>query len=270
MRAKGTLQPVVKHDVFAPMPGEIQAIHFDNGDLVQEGQPILVMRNPDLEIKKKEVEGQYLAAQENLFTVMQQLQGRSAGLSPQDRVRLDADAARLRPQVKSLSEQLEKINKRLDELTVKSPITGKIITWDVKKNLQNRPVETGQVLMTIAAADTDYEVELYMPERRIGHVHRHRDKIRQKDPEADLTVDFITMIDPGVEHTGRVLHVNPTAEPHEEHGNVVRIRVQPDKELPNPRPGATVTANVHCGRAPWLWAKLHEAWEWLEASPLMF
>jgi hypothetical protein len=228
------------------------------------------MRNPDLEIKKKEIEGQYNAAQESLFAVMQQLQSNANGLSPQERVRLEADAAKLRPQVKYLGEQLELVNERVEELVVKSPITGRIITWDAKKNLQNRPVETGQVLMTIAAADTDYEVELKMPERRIGHLHRARDKIKQKNAEQDLTVDFITMIDPGVTHTGRVLHVNPTAEPDEEQGNIIRIRVQPDQQLDSPRPGATVTANVHCGRAPWLWAKLHEAWEWLEASPVMF
>ena len=93
---------------------------------------------------------------------------------------------------------------------------------------------------------------------------------KDRDPASDLEVDFISMTDPGVTHTGKVLHVNPTAEPHEEHGNIVRIRIEPDAELSNPRPGATVTANVHCGRAPWLWAKLHEAWEWLETSPVMF
>ena len=124
--------------------------------------------------------------------------------------------------------------------------------------------------MTIAAAGTDYEVELYMPERRIGHLHRARDAVKAKAETDDLKVDFISMTDPGVSHTGRVIQVNPTAEPDEEHGNMVRIRVQPDGELVNPRPGATVTANVHCGRAPWLWAKLHEAWEWLEASPVVW
>jgi multidrug efflux pump subunit AcrA (membrane-fusion protein) len=270
MRAKGALQPVKKQEVFAPTPGEIVAVHFDNGDTVEEGQPILVMRNPELEIRKKEVEGQFNAAQENFLTVMQQLQGGGANVPPPERLRLEGDAARLRPQVKYLGQQLELINERLNQLVVKSPISGRIITWDVKKQLQNRPVETGQVLMTIAAADTDYEVELKMPERRIGHVHRYRSKMKERDPQSDLTVDFITMIDPGVNHTGRVLHVNPTAEPDEEQGNIVRIRVKPDSELPNPRPGATVTANVHCGKAPWLWAKLHEAWEWLEASPFFF
>ena len=38
------------------------------------------------------------------------------------------------------------------------------------------------------------------------------------------------MTNPGVTHTGRVIQVNPTAESHEEHGNMVRIRVQPDDQ----------------------------------------
>lgn len=269
MRAKGTLEPTQRQDVFAPVPGDIHDIRVDNGDTVRKGDPILVMRNPDLEIKKKEVEGQFNAAQESLHAVVQQLTNPGRGMSAQERVRLEADSAKLRPQVKSLSEQLEMINKRLEQLVVRAPIDGRIITWDAKKNLQNRPVETGQVLMTIAAADTDYEVELFMPERRMGHVHRYRDRLKEGDPTKDLEVDFISMTDPGVTHTGKVLQINPTAEAHEEHGNMVRIRIQPDAELVSPRPGATVTANVHCGRAPWLWAKLHEAWEWLEAN-LMF
>ncbi len=151
-------------------------------------------------------------------------------------------------------------------MTIKSPISGQVITWDVKKQLQNRPVETGQVLLTIAAADTDYEVDLFMPERRIGHLHRARDNVKNRDADADLGVDFVSLYDPGVVHKGRVIHVNPTAEPHEEHGNMVRVRVQPEDKLINPRPGASVTANVHCGRAPWLWAKLHEAYEWLQTA----
>jgi multidrug efflux pump subunit AcrA (membrane-fusion protein) len=270
MRAKGTLEPVNKQDIHAPMPGEVRNVLFDNGTVVKAGEPLLVMRNPELEIKKKEIEGQWKATVESLNSIAQQLQNPVGSLSVQERARMEAERAKLRPQVKSLEEQLDLINKRVEQLTIRSPISGKIITWDAKKQLQNRPVETGQVLMTVVAADTDYEVVLFMPERRLGHVHSFRDKLKAKDENDDLKVDFISLTDPGVNHSGKVLHVNPTAEPHEEHGNAVRIRVQPNEQLVNPRPGATVTANVHCGRAPWLWAKLHEAWEWLEASPIIF
>ncbi len=270
MRAKGTLQPVKKQDVFSPMPGEVIDILVDNGDRVNAGDVIARMRNPELEIKKREIEGQYNAAYQKFIAVIQQLTSGNQGLSVQERIRLEAEEANLRPQVTSFAEQLELVNQRVEKLTIKSPLAGQVITWDVKKQLQNRPVETGQVLMTIAAAETDYEVELFMPERRIGHLHRVREPLLQKNPPEDLAVDFISMYNPGVVHKGHVIQVNPTAEPHEEHGNMVRIRVQPDDKLLKPRPGATVTANVHCGRAPWLWAKLHEAWEWLQASPVMF
>jgi biotin carboxyl carrier protein len=266
MKAKGTLQPVKKQEIFAPMPGEVIDILVDNGDRVQAGDVIARMRNPELEIKKQEIEGQYKSANEQFMAVMNQLTSPSQPLTNAERIRLEGDQAKLRPQVKYAEEQLRLIKERVEKLTIKSPIAGQVITWDVKKQLQNRPVETGQVLLTIAAADTDYEVELKMPERRIGHLHRYRDRVKSADSNNDLKVDFISMYNPGVKHHGQVIQVNPTAEPDEEHGNMVRIRVQPDEKLLNPRPGATVTANVHCGRAPWLWAKLHEAYEWLQAA----
>ena len=40
----------------------------------------------------------------------------------------------------------------------------------------------------------------------------------------------------------------------------------PDEQITSGRPGATVTADVHCGTAPLGWTLLHEAWEWLEAN----
>jgi multidrug efflux pump subunit AcrA (membrane-fusion protein) len=266
MNAKGTLQPTKKQEIFAPGPGEVLEVNIDSGTQVKKGDVVIRMRNPDLEIKKREIEGQYNSAQEKLFAVVQQLTSVQAGLSAQDRSRLEAEQAQLQPQVDFSRKQLDLINERLDKLTVRSPIDGQVITWDVKKQLQNRPVETGQALLTIAASGTDYELELFMPERRIGHLHRARDNVKSKDANDDLKVDFISMTDPGISYPGRVIQVNPTAEPHEEHGNMVRIRVQPQKEIVAPRPGATVTARVHCGRAPWLWAKLHEAAEWVEAA----
>jgi len=140
-------------------------------------------------------------------------------------------------------------------------MAGRIITWDVKKLLDKRPVGVGQVLMTVAADDTEYEAELYMPERRVKHVVDYRKKIQTKDSSKDLAVSYILMTDPGIAHSGEVIDIHGGADPSEEHGNMIRIRVKPLDKLVNPRPGATVTGRVHCGRAPLLWCKLHEAWE---------
>jgi multidrug efflux pump subunit AcrA (membrane-fusion protein) len=267
MRAKGTIQPVEKYDVFAPMAGEVLEVLHDDGDRVVAGEPLLRLRNDDLMIKQTQVEGEYAAARESVASIMHQLTSPGARMTSVERVRLEREQASGLKQLATQEKTMALLKERVEKLTVKSPITGQVITWDAKKLLQNRPVETGQILMTVKAEDSDYEVEVYMPERRIGHVHRAQ---AAAGGEQSLTVDFISMTDPHITHTGKVVYINPTAEASEEHGNMVRIRIQPDQAVANPRPGATVTANVHCGWAPWLWCKLHEAWEWWETSPLAF
>jgi hypothetical protein len=169
-------------------------------------------------------------------------------------------------QVQSLKEQRELLRRRKDEMTIKSPIAGRIITWDARRVLQNRPVETGQVLLTVAAENSDYEIKLYMPERRARHLTRARDAIKARNPDDDLRVDYILMTEPGRKYYGTISEVSDTTEAHEEHGNVVPIRITPDEKITTGRPGATVTADVHCGKAPLGWSLLHEAWEWLEAN----
>jgi multidrug efflux pump subunit AcrA (membrane-fusion protein) len=268
MRAKGKLEPIVKREAFAPMAGEVESVLKDNGDHVKAGETLIVMRNPDLDIKRSQIEGDWKAAIEESLAIQRQLSATRGSMTESEKNQAEGRLSSAKVKIQYLDKQLKQLSERKEKLTIKSPIDGQVITWDAKKVLQNRPVEIGQVLMTIAAANTDYEVELYMPERRIEHLRRARDKVQKADAKADLNVDFIVMTDPGVSHTGKIVHVNPTAEPHEEHGNMVRIRVTPDVKLVSPRPGATVTADVHCGRASFLWAKLHEAWEWVEANLL--
>jgi hypothetical protein len=266
MRAKGALEPIVKRDIFAPMPGEVINVLKDNGDNVEEGEPLVVIRNPDLQIKIKQVEGDLKASLEKLSAIRGRLQNATLNAKDVDRARDVADLAREQVVANSLREQLQLLKTRQEQLNVKAPISGRVITWDVKRTLQNRPVETGQALLTIAAADSDYEVELYMPERRASHMTSARDSVKERDPEADLRVDYILMTDPGKTHYGTIAHIQDATELHEEHGNVVRIRVKPDQQFVGARPGAAVTADVHCGKAPLGWCLLHEAWEWLEAN----
>jgi biotin carboxyl carrier protein len=270
MRAKGTLQPVKKRDVFAPISGEVREILKDNGQMVEQGEILVRLRNPELERRLQQVEGDFNTALEKASAYSQQLISPTSKLTEAERNQAQTELATVRRQLGSLEKQLKLVQEQAEQLTVRSPIKGKIISWDIRKTLLNRPVETGQVLMTVAAADTDYEVELYMPERKMKHLTSAREDAKRANSEDDLDVVFILMTDPGVYHYGKLARVHGAAEPHEEHGNIVRLHVQPNDKLVNPRPGATLTADVHCGRAPLLWNWLHEAWEYFEASPFMF
>lgn len=266
MRAKGALQPVEKREMFAPMPAEVTDVLKDNGDLVAAGEPLVILRSPELEVKIRQFQGELTSELENASALKRQLTGSRQSMTDTERLKAQAELASTNIKIHFLGEQLDLYTRRQDQLTVKSPIAGRVITWDAKRLLQNRPVETGQLLVTVAAEDTDYEVELYMPERRMKHLLNAREKVKRNDPSADLKVDYILMTDPGRKHYGTLADIHGAAEPHEEHGNMVRLHVRPEDPVENPRPGATLTANVHCGKAPWLWAKLHEAWEWVEAN----
>lgn len=268
MGAKGALQPIERAEIFAPMGGEVEVVHKDNGEAVAAGEPLVTLRNPELAVKVQQLEGEYNAALEKLNGVRQQLTSDRQTMTQLEFKRLERDFSEMKIQVEYLKKQLDLVLKRQEQLVVRSPMSGRVITWDVKRTLQNRPVETGQVLMTVAAEDTDYRVELYMPERKMKHVTSYRESLKAGDPNADLRVDFILMTDPGVSHYGTVTEIHGATDAHEEHGNMVRIYVKPDEKIESPRPGASVSGNVYCGKAPALWAYLHEAWEQFEARVL--
>ena len=263
MYAKGTLQPVNKRDVFATEDARVEEVFHDNGDHVREGEVLARLVSDQLKQQLNEASGDLSKATKQLDAARDLLNRaeRSDKVSEIERSRAQSDFDTQKVVVKNLAERIKILQDREAKLEIRSPMDGRIITWDVKKLLEKRPVGVGQVLMTVAADDTDYEAELYMPERRVKHVVEYRNKILTKEPGKDLQVSFILMTDPGIAHSGEVLDIHGGADPSEEHGNMIRIRVKPLDTLLNPRPGATVTGRVHCGRAPLLWCKLHEAWE---------
>lgn len=267
MRAKGSLQPVTKSQIYAPEDARVGEVHVDSNQPVEAEQVLVVLESDELKQQMTKVQGDLSQAKEAVSSLLKQRTSRArTSDSELDQINRDYGTWLLR--MEHAQQELDVLREREDALTVRSPIAGRIVTWDVKRTLERRPVGVGQVLMTIAAEDTDYEVELYMPERRVKHLTSYRNAVKAKDPSADLDVDFILMTDPGVYYQGKVVEVNPAAEPHEEHGNMVRIKVQPAQPVLHPRPGTTVTADVHCGTAPFIYSMLHEAWEWLEANVL--
>jgi len=266
MWAKGALEPKIKQEVFAPMPGDIMQVKVDHGTTVEAGQELLVMRNPDLEMRVKAAEGELKAAQEGLSGYRNQLNTGGAKLTDTDRAQLVFKIQQEQIKVRNQQEIMDRLKARQQELVVRSPIAGRVITWDARRLLQNRPVETGQVLLTVAAADSDYDIKLFMPERRSQKVAANRDAMKAGDATAEPKVEYILMTEPGKTYYGKIAEISDTTEAHEEHGNIVPIRIAPNEKITAGRPGASVSAYVHCGHRPLGWCMLHEAWEWLEAN----
>ncbi|MFM8251089.1 MAG: efflux RND transporter periplasmic adaptor subunit [Planctomycetota bacterium] len=263
LQAKGSLQPVLQRDVFVTEAGTVRELLASDGQAVAEGAPLVKLTSDDLMREIERVSGELGTSIEEESSVQRsKLQPR---ISEADKVRLSGRAAELREKIKSLERQLELLESKREKLTVKSPIAGTVVlSWDVEKSLLHRPVERGQVLMAVAdtTENARWEIELHMPERRIGHIQRAQKLLDQQA----LKVSYVLATDPGTERKGIVKSIHETTQMHEEEGHTVRIKVELDQAdlPPELRPGASVIARVQAGRSSIAYAKLHEAWEYVQ------
>jgi hypothetical protein len=145
----------------------------------------------------------------------------------------------------SLDEQLRILREEQANLKIVSPLSGIVTSWDVAKKLNRRPVKTGQALLEVADPKGDWELEVMMPEDRIGHISR-----AAKDHEQPLRVTYFLATDPGTEHEGEIQEIHEAAEVRGEDGNTVLVRVRIKQgDIPEySRPGSGVTAKIYCGR----------------------
>ncbi len=262
LTGKGQLQPIHKQDVFADYEGTVSRVLVRHGERVEQGQLLAELESTSLDVQLEGVIGQ----EAETFAKWQSAatQRRNSSLPAAERNFYAAQAKEYQELLASLRLQRKMLEEQKDRMEVKSPITGQVVTWDVQNLLLQRPVNRGEVLMSVADTQGEWELEISMPENRIGHV---MEAVQEYGKE--LTVEFITATSPNAPLTGTVREIHRSAELSEEHGHVVRILVDIDEQqLKDPRPGATVTAKVQCGTRSIGYVWLHELLEWFQSRVL--
>ena len=259
--ADGKLLPQVRQDVFASIDGKILEVPVDTGDWVTEGQLLVKQRSLDLENQIIQLNGEYKETLEKLISTDYQLRSLGGGFGENrelaERQQLLGQLEQLRRAQESLEKQQALLAIKEKSLYVYSPIKGKVVTWDVQELLQGRKVAAGQRLLKIADTSSPWELEIYVPEAKMGHVVERYQKLQEEDPEAKLQVEFVLATHTGEPIVGVVERVDTSAEVHDDDGNTVRMRVSfeqqalkqlvqdPSTEL---KVGADVKAKVLCGQ----------------------
>ncbi len=267
LEANGTLQPVTQRQVFAHLDGEVVEVLVDHGDEVKVNQPLVRLRNRDLEVEITKVEGQMEETLQSISS-LKNLVSNSTQSTKEQRVEylnLSGQLYEAEKRLESLKAQLDLYYLNREKLVVVSPIDGVVMTWDLKKNLRARPVVKGQVLVSVADPRGDYELELLMPEKNMKYL----DTAVSDTSTESLKVQYILATDPSKDHTGilykNMIHARAELDPTE--GAVVKLRVKPETmEGISRRPGAKVIADVTCGRASAAFVWFHEVIEWVQAN----
>ena len=175
-----------------------------------------------------------------------------------------AEEKELKQSIAALKKRHELLVLQRAELEICAPLSGQVVSWDLDHLLTNRPVDRGQVLLTIADLDGPWLLEILMPERRMGHLRE-----AMKNSATPLPVSFVLASDPGTFYGGNVTDIAPAAEVDAELGSVVMLTVDLQTTRPvGMRPGASVTAKVRCGQRSLGYVWLHDIWEFIQSQIL--
>ncbi|MCE5303996.1 MAG: biotin/lipoyl-binding protein [Planctomycetaceae bacterium] len=321
VESKGTLEPAARQDIFAGVDGVVQELDCQHGQMVRKDQVLVKLRNTELAATLADLQGQRMAAGERLLSVQRALVGEKK-LSPDQRNQLEGEQAELWQKQQSLNVQWGLYRTKEADLAVRSPLDGVVVTWDLKNRLMYRTVQRGQVLLRVADPNGPWQLELTMPEHRMGHLMLAQQKLYRRlrerfcelvreqtraklgdaatDEEVEkaveaastdtpdeklgrrirelapdqpcedrLKVSYILATEPGTPRYGTVEEIHRSAEVRGEDGNTVLIKVAIDKtELPDLRPGATVTAKVDCGRSLFGYVLLHDVLAFIQSRIL--
>jgi hypothetical protein len=269
LEGSGTLQPAMRRNVFAKLDGEVQQVCVEDSAMVKKGQLLVVEESRELEKELEAVMGELAKTEAEIAAT------RSQSITDDEN---DRSRAELDQQVARIS-QLEKgtisLNKRKDilleqqkMLQITSPIDGQVVDTRLEENLLGRHVTPGQSLMEIADRNGPWEVEVRMPESRMGYISD-----AWKESNGKLPVEFILATHPGSPLEGWVVNIEPSAEVRGEEGNTVLVTVNFDQEelrktFADPKIGAGVTAKIHCGRASFAYVWLHDLFDFVRAKIL--
>jgi len=260
LKGNGQLVPEIQRNLFAHVDGEIEEVLVKHGSEVREGQLVVRMKNRDLEVELANIIGQFNQANSRRNSILAMINKGAATES--DKLQLSSDLAEVEQQISAFESQQQILNDKRKKLQRTSPITGTVTTWDVEKTLVARPVVTGQVLMTIADPTGNWDIEVYMPEKRMKFL----DEAFSNSKEDFLPCEFILKTKPDDKRTGKLYRksVHQRAEIHGEDGTTVKLKIIPDSmEGISRRAGAEVIADVKCGKRSFAYVWTHEIVAWV-------
>lgn len=255
VEASGELVPQVRQHVFAPADGVVIRLPGREGMSVRKGEPLAELDSPTLAIRLAEVGGKRRKTKEDLDSAQAQLLGDDLPASgPGSKSELAARIEQLKEISIGLEAEEEILKAEVAQLKINSPISGSIVTFDLERQLADRPVKRGELLMTIADLTSPWQLELDLPDRRAGYVLR-----AQAHSKQPVAVSFVLGTDITQVHRAVVEAIAPATSRDEQNQSIVHITAGSiSGKLPELRPGATVRAKIECGTYPIGYVWFHE------------
>jgi len=197
-QAVGTLRAVRGADIAPELPGVITAIHFQSGQGVEAGAP-LVQLNAESDLARL----RSLAAAAELAETIYERDKKQLEIQAVSQAVVDADAASLKSARAQVAEQQALLNKKL----VRAPFGGRL---GIRAVDVGQYVNAGTKLVTLQALDPVY-VDFYAPQKSLGKIVLRQKIILKADAfQGQQFPGEVTSIDPKVDPATRNVQVRAT------------------------------------------------------------
>ena len=264
----GQLLPTARREVFAPTDAMVDKLMIgdDPSRPIRAGEPLMSLVDERLMEEINQLEGRSRQLEQRIASLQHQKVENFGKLSLVEEQQLEAEIAAARVDVESAGRSLELKRKELRLLEVAAPMDGTVIDDQLEQRLYRRPVERGQVLLTMVDPSGPWEVELYLPEKRLWELQESA--ARTGKP---LEVEFELGTLPGERFRGTVVEIDRFAVVRPGEGNTVLVRVTADREaIPDEVrvAGARVEAKIACGDRNLAYVLFNDFWQMIRSRVL--
>ena len=244
VEATGKLLPVVRQEVFASVNGEVDEIFVRSGQHVEVGAPLLRLKDEELNTRLLEIRNQLAEKQEQEAALKAEIDSAFRSSSSDSIIKLRGQRAQVIVEIKGLEKRVAALEAQQQALTIHSNIAGTVSTFQLDKLLLHRPVVRGESLLEIMDESGPWQLEVEIPEYRMGHVWD-----AQAEAASTLPISYVLATAPESTYTGDLNLLATRTVLSEEHGTAVDATVTVDEsELPHRKIGAEVSAKIDCGK----------------------
>lgn len=242
---EGLLQTVETQHIFAQIEGEVEELLVEEGATVEQGTRLAAVHSESLEKELILVEGEIAEANQELRNLELADFADPTAETP-SATKNASDIERLKIRLTTLNKRLAFFDDQKKRLEVIAPISGVVTTPNLRQRLTERPIDRGDLLMTVANTDGQWEFELMIPDNRVEFV-----KAAQAGQQQPLEVIFRLASDSKRTYRGTLRELDYRSESNEsEELATVRAIVDVDEaELGDSlRLGTRVYGKISCGQ----------------------
>ena len=169
MKVDGVMQPEIRRNLFAQTDGIIREVFVSENEQVEKGQLLAELEDFRLAEQIGDIQMELDNIAKRVETISSQITRVDAPDS-EDSLKLTSEMKQLRIQDRYLRQKLELLFEKQEKQKIIAPFAGKITTWEPKRRLTELPRGIGQLVLSIADTNSQWQIELRIPQNKIGYV----------------------------------------------------------------------------------------------------